>query len=189
MYDLEEETVLGFNTFLESQKAIEEEALVTTVLFNQDYKIIHDRQDLREVKHLTNSDYKAEGFTAHLDALGTTIEMIYASQENSESTKTLFVIITDGQENSSREYGYDAIKDLINKRKLGGWEFVFLAANMDSVEEGVRFGIDPDKAMNFEANSSGVASNFVIMKNVVMDYREDKGISLERAKGKLDKDK
>ncbi|NLY72651.1 MAG: hypothetical protein GX079_03050, partial [Tissierellia bacterium] len=128
-------------------------------------------------------------FTAHLDALGTTIEMIYASQENSESTKTLFVIITDGQENSSREYGYDAIKDLINKRKLGGWEFVFLAANMDSVEEGVRFGIDPDKAMNFEANSSGVASNFVIMKNVVMDYREDKGISLERAKGKLDKDK
>ena len=161
---------------LEKQKADSGEAFVTTVLFDHHIRFLHDRLPLREVKPMTDADYTVGGSTALLDAVGSTIQHIarihkYAHPDH-KPAKTLFVIITDGMENASRQYTYDRVKALIShEQEKYGWEFLFLGANIDAAAEGARFGIAADRAVTYKSDEAGTALNYEVLSDAISDVR------------------
>lgn len=177
MGGLEQDTIGGYNSMLKRQKAVAGEARITTVLFDNDYELLHDRIDIRAVNPITEKEYSVGGSTALLDAIGRTIQKIGNVQKNTaedyRAEKVMFVIITDGAENSSREYSVDRVKQMIERQKTRyNWEFVFLGANIDAVATAGRFGIAPDRAQNYHADSLGVGLNFCVLSDAVAAFRE-----------------
>ena len=139
MGGLESDTIGGVNGMLQKQKKEEGEANVTTVLFDDQIDIIHDRFPIDVVKPLTGADYYVRGCTALLDAVGSTVKKVENIQEHlpeeMKAEKIIFVITTDGQENASREYSANMVKKMIEENQEKGWQFLFLGANIDAVEE------------------------------------------------------
>ena len=177
MGGLETDTIGGYNAMLEKQKAVEGDCLITTVLFDNNYELLHDRIDIRAVNPITDKEYFIGGSTALLDAIGQTIHKIASAQRHTaddyRAEKVMFVIITDGEENASREYSAEKIKAEIERQKTKyGWEFIFLGANIDAVETAARFGIAPDRAQNYHADGEGVELNFRVMSEAVAAFRE-----------------
>ena len=162
MGGLEADTIGGYNSFLEKQKKVEGEAYVSTVLFSDYSSVIHDRVPIEEVEPMTEKEYSVGGSTALLDAIGGAIHHIgnvhkYAREED-RPEHTIFVITTDGQENSSNEYSYEKLKKMITRQQEKyGWEFIFLGANMDAIGEAGRLGIRADRAVRYECDKEGTA--------------------------------
>ena len=160
MAGLESDTVGGFNAMIEKQRRAEGECLVSTVLFDDESVVLHDRIPLADVPRMTADDYAVRGCTALIDALGGAIHHIgnihkYARRED-VPTHTLFVITTDGMENASRRYTSEKVKRMIERQKERyGWEFLFIGANIDAVETAARYGIDRDRAVNYHADGKG----------------------------------
>ena len=177
MAGLEKDTIGGFNAMLKEQAELEGEARVTTVLFDNQYRLLHDRIDIRAVAPLTEKDYRVGGGTALLDAIGRTIKKIRAVQkqtaEEYRAEKVLFVIITDGEENSSRKYSAEQIKECIEHQKEKyGWEFVFFGANMDAVLEASKLGIAAEFARGWLANAAGTAMAYNDMSAIMAEIRK-----------------
>ena len=176
MSGLEADTIGGFNSMLAKQKKEDGEVLVSTVLFDDSSTVIHDRVALDKVSPLTDKDYYVRGCTALLDAVGGAIHHIgnihkYARKEDVPD-KTLFIITTDGYENSSRHYDYARVRHMIERQKEKyGWEFLFLGANIDAAAEARRFGIDADRAVNYRADSKGTALNYEVLCETVSCVR------------------
>ena len=170
MAGLESDTIGGFNSMIKKQQTqTEGNALVSTVLFDHESIVLHDRIPLAEVKAMTEKDYEVRGTTALLDAVGDSIKHIrnihkYAREED-RPQKTLFVITTDGMENASHKFNYREIKQLIERQKEIGWEFIFLGANIDAVEVASHIGIDARRAVNYHADSKGIAQGFGAISN------------------------
>ena len=181
MSGLEKDTIGGYNSLLKKQKKIAGECRITTVLFDNNYELLHDRIDLEAIKPLTEKDYEVGGSTALLDAVGMTINKLIAVENNTakkyQAGKVLFVIITDGMENSSKEYSREKVRDLIEQQKKAGWEFIFLGANIDAVQAAGTIGIKPDRAQNYQATGSGVKTNYSRMSETVSDFRTKNKIS------------
>ena len=160
MSGLEADTIGGFNSLIEKQKKQDGECYVSTILFDNDSEVIHDRVRLADVKPMTERDYSVRGCTALLDAIGGAICHIanihkYARPEDVPE-HTVFVITTDGMENASRCYDADRVKRMIeHEKEKYGWEFLFLAANIDAVTTAKRFGIAEDRAVNYHADRKG----------------------------------
>ena len=172
MVGLEKETIGGYNSLIEKQKKSQGEVYVSTVLFDGVSEVLHDRIPLCEIQPMTEDEYYVRGCTALLDALGGAIHHIgnvhkYAKEED-RPEKTLFIITTDGQENSSRRYTYKKVKHMVEKQKEKyGWEFLFLGANIDAIAEAERFGIKADRAVNYECDEEGTAINFKVLSKAV----------------------
>ena len=181
MAGLEMDTIGGYNSMIEKQKDQDGEALISTVLFDNVTEVIHDRVPLSKIKPITGKEYFVRGSTALLDAVGGAIHHIsnvhkYAGEENVPE-KTLFIITTDGMENSSREYSYDKVKKLVEKKKAkNNWEFIFLGANIDAVSVAGRFGVDKHHAVTYECDSEGTALNFKVMNKMVSRARSAKNV-------------
>lgn len=176
MAGLEKDTIGGFNAMLEKQKREEGEALVSTVLFDNDVVVIHDRVPVANVQALTEKDYYVRGCTALLDAVGGAIHHIgnvhKCAREEDVPEKTLFIITTDGMENASRRYTYDKVKRMIeHEKEKYGWEFLFLGANIDAAAEARRFGIDESRATTYNCDSEGTALNFEVINEAVHTVR------------------
>ncbi len=192
MSGLESDTIGGYNSMLDKQKQVEGECVVTTVLFDHGYELLHDRIDVRAVNPITEEEYQVGGSTALLDAIGFTIQKIAKVQkhtvEEHRANKVMFVVITDGQENSSREYSHDQIKALVEHHKeQAEWEFVFLGANIDAIETAKHFGIGADRAQSYHADEAGVALNFAVMSESVAEFRRT-GKMDDRWKEKIEQD-
>ena len=177
MGGLETDTIGGYNSMLAKQQTVEGECHITTVLFDNNYELLHDRIDINAVSPITEKEYHVGGSTALLDAIGRTIYKIGNAQKHTandyRAEKVMFVIITDGEENSSREYSAEKIKAQIEQQKTNyGWEFIFLGANIDAVETAGLFGISADRAQNYHADSEGIELNFRVMSEAVATFRE-----------------
>ncbi len=177
MSGLESDTIGGYNSMLAKQRTIEGECRITTVLFDNNYELLHDRIDIKAVGSITEKEYQVGGSTALLDAIGKTIHKIGNAQKHTakdyRAEKVMFIIITDGEENSSREYTAEKIKAQIEQQKVKyGWEFIFLGANIDAVQTAGHFGITPDRAIDYLADSEGTELNFKAMSSAVSTFRD-----------------
>jgi uncharacterized protein YegL len=176
MSGLEGDTIGGFNSMIRKQQQEAGETLVSTILFNNNSKVLHDRVNIRDIQPLTEADYTAHGCTALLDAIGGAIHHIgnihkYAREEDIPE-HTLFVITTDGMENASRRYSSDRVKAMIqHEKEKYGWEFLFLGANIDAVETAGRFGIGADRAVNYHCDSEGTALNYEVVGAAISSVR------------------
>ena len=177
MSGLEKDTIGGFNSMLDQQRKVDGECVITTVLFDNRYELLHDRIDIRAVQPITGKEYFVGGSTALLDAIGKTIHKIGMAQKNTaedyRAEKVMFVIITDGEENASRYFSSAQIRQMIQRQKERyGWEFIFLGANIDAVETAGRFGIDADRAVDYVPDGEGTELNFRMMSETVATFRE-----------------
>lgn len=176
MSGLVNDTIGGFNSMIEKQKSEEGTATVTTVLFDHEYELLHDRINIGGVAPITNKEYFVRGMTALLDAVGMTISKIDNVIKNTlkeeKPDNVIFIITTDGHENASKEYNYGAVKSLITEKKKQNWEFIFLGANIDATQVGARFGINADKAVNFHADAMGVANVYSTISHAVSNVRQ-----------------
>ena len=176
MNGLEADTIGGYNSFLEKQKNGEGDAYISTVLFDNEMIVLHDRENIKDVKLLTSEDYVPRGLTALLDAVGGAIKHIgnvhkYAREEDVPE-KTIFVIITDGMENASHKYTYNKVHELIKrKQEEYGWEFVFLGANIDAPREARKFGISESRSVTYKNDEQGVAKNYSVVEKMVSAFR------------------
>lgn len=177
MSGVEKDTIGGFNSMLDQQRKVDGECVITTVLFDNRYELLHDRIDIRAVQPITGKEYFVGGSTALLDAIGKTIHKIGMAQKNTaedyRAEKVMFVIITEGEENASRHFSSAQIQQMIQHQKERyGWEFIFLGANIDAVETAGRFGIDADRAVDYVPDGEGTELNFRMMSETVATFRE-----------------
>lgn len=169
MSGLETDSIGGYNSMLAQQRALTHDCLITTVLFDNECLLLHDRLKLTKVKDMTHKDYLVGGSTALLDAIGQTIQHM---SQMKDARNVLFVIITDGQENASRQFTVQTVKRLLEQQKEAkGWVFIFLGANIDAVETASRMGISPDHAADFLSDSEGTQLNYQVIADTITTYR------------------
>ncbi len=184
MAGLESDTIGGFNAMIEKQRKLSGECYVSTVLFDNVSEVLHDRVKLSDIKPMTENDYTVRGCTALIDALGSAIHHIgnihkYARKED-VPTHTMFVITTDGMENASRRYSSEQVKKMIERQKERyGWEFLFIGANIDAVETARRYGIDSDRAVNYNADKKGTRVVYDSVANAVCSVRESRPLTAD----------
>lgn len=175
MSGLEKDTIGGFNAMIEKQKKEPGEALVSAVLFDDTTEVIYNRVDITTINPMTDKEYYVQGCTALLDAVGRAITHIKAARKampkEERPEKTIFIITTDGMENSSHEYDYAKVKALIENRQAKGWEFIFLGANIDAAKEAGRMGIKASRAVNYECDSLGTELNYEVLSRTVGKMR------------------
>ena len=182
MSGLEDDTVGGFNSMLEKQREGDGRVLVSTVLFDNYSEVIHDRADIEKIKPMTRNDYRVRGCTALLDAIGGAIHHIgnihkYARREDVPE-HTVFIITTDGMENASRHYSSTRVKEMIKRQtEKYGWEFIFVAANIDAVETAEHIGIRRERAANYRHTRDGVEACYRAMCEFVSITRSDEPVT------------
>ena len=176
MSGFETDTIGGFNSTIERQKEQDGKVYVSTVLFDNYSEVIHDRVDISEIKPMTRNDYQVRGCTALLDAIGGAIHHIgnvhkYARPEDVPE-HTIFIITTDGMENASHRYSSTEIKEKIQRQtEKYGWEFIFLAANIDAVKTAENIGIRRERAANYRQTNRGVARSYHAMSEAISAVR------------------
>lgn len=184
MGGLESDTIGGFNSLIEKQRRQDGDCYVSTVLFDNVSEVIHDRVKLADIKPMTNKEYYVRGCTALIDAIGGAIKHIgnihkYARPEDVPE-HTMFVITTDGLENSSHKYSSDEVKKMVERQKEKyGWEFLFIGANIDSVETAKHFGIGADRAVNYHADKQGTAVLYDTVAETVCCMRASRPIEAD----------
>lgn len=168
MRGIEQDTIGGYNSYIESQK--NNNVKVTTVLFDDKYEMVTNREEIKNIKELTNETYYVRGCTALLDAIGKTINYM----DSQKSKKVMFIITTDGLENASKEYNRSQIKELIEGHS--NWEFMYIGADIDSYSEGSSIGIKRDNISSYKKDRKGVDTLFKAMSNVSDMFYEEKCI-------------
>ena len=193
MSGYEKDTIGGFNATIEKQKQETGKAIVSTVLFDHDIDVIYDRVNIEDIPIMTNKEYRVRGTTALLDAIGGAIHHIgnihkYARPEDVPE-HTIFIITTDGMENASRNYDSRRVKEMIQRQTdRYGWEFIFLAANIDAVETADRYGIRRERAVNYVQSEEGVRESYCMMSEAISTVRNKKSLDDEDWKKKNKKD-
>lgn len=169
MHGSETNTIGGFNSYIEKNR--NNNYKITTVLFDNEYELLYEGVNIKDVKKLTNKEYYTRGSTALLDAIGRSIN--YMDQK--ESKKAIFIITTDGYENSSREFSKDKIKKMIKKHT--NYEFMYIGADIDSYDEGASLGIRKENISNYVKDKKGIGMLFdavgVASRKVMMDEELD----------------
>lgn len=183
MRGLENDTIGGFNGMIDRHRKEGEKIKVSTILFDDKVEIIRDRFPIEAIQPLTEKEYYVRGCTALLDAIGQTINKIDNVQkylpEKDKAGKVLFVITTDGLENSSEEYSYNDIRGMIGAKKECGWEFLFLGANIDARKEAEKIGIARDRSVTYENDAKGVSLNYETISKTVSKVIKSRACKIE----------
>lgn len=192
MGGLESDTIGGYNSMLEKQKKEPGEAIISTVLFDDQYELLHDRIKLSAISAITEKEYFVRGSTALLDAIGKSIKKIVNVQrhtaEEEQAERVLFVITTDGMENASREFSYEDVRQMIeHEKEKYSWEFLFLGANIDAISTAERFGIASNRAVRFHADKKGTAISYDVVNETVASMRMMNSID-DNWKERIEKD-
>ena len=193
MAGFEADTIGGFNSTIEKQRKQDGKVYVSTVLFDNVSEVIHDRVDISEIKPMTEADYEVRGCTALLDAVGGAIHHIgnvhkYARPEDVPE-HTVFIITTDGMENASHNYSRSRVREMIKRQtEKYGWEFIFLAANIDAEETAEDMGIRCERAVNYTQDREGIEATYAVMCDAITSVRKCKGLDEGAWREKLDRD-
>ena len=192
MSGLENDTIGGFNSMIEKQKREDGDANVTTVLFDHTFELLHDSVNLSYLQPMSDKEYYVRGSTALLDAIGKTIKKMVrnarTTPEHMKAEHVIFVITTDGMENSSVEYSYSQIRNMIEfQKERYNWEFIFLGANMDAIKTAEQFGIKRDRSATYHADSFGTALNYDVLNEAIKLKRANLDIP-ENWKERIEKD-
>ena len=166
MGGIETDTIGGYNSYINEQK--KNNAKVTTILFDDKSEMLTKRENIKNIKKLTNKEYYVRGCTALLDAIGNTINFM----DKEKANKVMFVITTDGMENASKEYNRAKIKEMIQGHK--DWEFIYIGADIDSYSEGQSIGIDSKNISNYRKDKKGVSMLYSAINNATENYRADR---------------
>jgi uncharacterized protein YegL len=173
---IRDDAIGGFNAFLEEQKKEPGKATMTFIQFDTEYEVIYENKPLKEIPPLDGKTFRPRGMTALLDAIGRTVETVKKRLSNvpkkNRPSKVIVSILTDGEENSSREFKLKKIKEMIKHQKeKHSWEFIFLGANQDAFAEAVKIGIDKKDAFNFVATGAGIQSAYKNLCVIMTLYR------------------
>ena len=192
MQGVESDTIGGYNGMLDKQRSSSNNVKVTTIVFNDCAKIVHDRADVSTIANLTSKNYQPGGCTALLDAIGLGLKHISDIHKNMPANltrpKVMFVVITDGLENASQKYSIEKIRKKIKKKQeKDGWEFVFLGANIDAIAEASKIGIGHNRVANFAATSMGVIGTFDCLSECIVSFASGKSHDMEKSLAELDK--
>ncbi|MCD4827468.1 MAG: VWA domain-containing protein [Acholeplasmataceae bacterium] len=192
MSGLELDTIGGFNSMISKQKEVSGEAIVSTILFDHEFKVLHDRKSIKDIGLMTRKEYFVKGSTALLDAIGKSIVKTvntYRTLISSEKPeKIIFIITTDGMENASCEFNSQKIKQMIEYQKEKyNWEFLFLGANIDAVGTARHYGINEDRVANYHSDKMGTEINYRVMAEAISEFRTNKSIQ-SNWKDEIDKD-
>ena len=193
MAGFEKDTIGGFNSTIEKQKKQDGKVYVSTVLFDNVSEVIHDRVDIFDIKPMSDADYEVRGCTALLDAVGGAIHHIgnihkYARPEDVPE-HTVFIITTDGMENASHNYSRSRVREMIKRQQEKyGWEFIFLAANIDAEETAEDIGIRRERAVNYTQDREGVEATYAVMCDAITSVRKCQGLDESAWREKLDRD-
>ena len=191
MSGLEKDTIGGFNSMIEKQKREAGQALISTVLFNNNSKVLYDRVEVQKIPSMTEDDYSVYGCTALLDAIVLSITLEMSTNMHARKMYRripFFIIMTDGMENASHIYRIDKVKQMIERQKEKyGWEFLFLGANIDAIETASHFGIDADKAANYQCDCEGTALNYEVLNDAISAVRCNAALDSSWKK-RIDKD-
>lgn len=176
MQGLTKDTIGSFNTFLDEQKAVQGEAIFTLCTFNTDYSLLHDCAVLAGVPSLDPKSYRPNGGTALLDAMGVTMttvgQKLAAMPETDRPSKVIFLIITDGEENSSTKYTLDQIQSMVaHQREKYSWEFVFMGANIDAISAGTSLSVSASNTLNYDSTSAGTKGLYHTASASLRSYR------------------
>lgn len=182
MSGLEADTIGGFNSLIDKQKKEDGQTIVSTVLFSDRCKVIHNRININKVPRLTSNEYYVSGCTALLDAIGSAINYIVSVHKNlpdeERPSKTMFFITTDGRENSSREFTYSKVKNMIElEKEKYGWEFIFLGANINVLDEAERLGINAENACDYNCDSKGTRILYDSISKAINESRTNRKLS------------
>lgn len=189
MYGLESDTIGGYNSMIAQEKELKVDTKVTTVLFNENATTLYNRKSINKIPKLTDKEYRVGGSTALLDAVGNTINKVADTPDiDAKDHKVIFVIITDGLENSSHEYTKAQIKKMISEKQEKGWDFIFLGANIDAVAEADSLGIDTNHAIKYRQTSTGVQSNYDAIAAYSKATVQQTGDSNEVLRAKVEQD-
>ena len=191
MSGLEKDTIGGFNSMIAQQKEGVGEATVTTILFDHEIKILHNRQLIQDVATLTAEQYTTRGSTALLDAIGYSVQLTEKAQQQlplgERAQNIIFIITTDGEENSSSQHSVESIRKLVSKQKELGWEFIFLGANIDAISTAKQFGLSADDAVDYIADEVGTLKIYSMVDEVVGSIRKE-GKRKQNWKAEIEKD-
>lgn len=191
MHGLEKDTIGGFNSTIKKQKKLDGKCLISTIFFNSRSRVIHDRTDIQKIKMMKDGEYNPNGSTALIDAIGDAIKHTKMVHHNIRKedipAKTMFIITTDGMENSSRKYTLNEVKDMIEKQKEKGWEFIFLAANIDAAKTAKGYGFDIDSCVDYVNDTIGTAIKYECMSEAISSIRKTKSLD-KNWKQKSDED-
>jgi uncharacterized protein YegL len=176
MANLTGDTIGGYNNFISEQKKLPGEAVLTTVLFNNGYTVLHDGIPIQNAKPITTDEYRAEGSTALLDAIGKTVNKIgtklHNTEEQNRPSKVIVLIVTDGEENSSKEFTHEQIKEMVKRQQdIYSWQFLFFGANIDSFDVGQSIGVNIKYTADFSANGVGVHRLYNVINCATTSYR------------------
>lgn len=171
MTGLEQDTIGGYNSYLEKQRQNNMNTKITTILFDDKYELLHNRKRIEEVNNITDKEYYVRGCTALFDAIGITINKL---DKRVKDNKVLFVITTDGLENASRQYTKDQVRDLIEDHP--NWEFLYIGANIDSYSEGTSLGISRKNIANYSKSPKGISVLFESVGEVSLSMYCDNSI-------------
>jgi len=189
MFSMKDDAIGGFNSFIDEQKRVEGQADFTLVLFDDQYEVAYQSKDIEDVENLNEETFVPRGSTALLDAIGKTIalvtEEINATDEEQKPDQVIFCILTDGEENASREYKKDKIKELIEQKQNDeDWVFLFLAANVDAFAEAGSMGLNSNVVLrngttiktcdSYAADGNGIRAAYGMFAQSVSDIRNCK---------------
>lgn len=189
MQGLESDTIGGFNSMIKKQKALDVPVRVTAVLFNDKTDMLYESRSIHSVHALTEKEYEVGGTTALLDAVGSTILNVDQKSNVKKGTKVIFVIITDGMENASREFTKTKVKQMISdKQEKHGWDFIYLGANIDAAEEAGAIGVKKANAVTYRNTESGVRANYDAVSAYVKEAAEMGAVASSKWRSHVEED-
>jgi len=184
MQSIRHDTINGFNQFLKDQQKNNPDCQLSLVQFDHEIDDIYIEAPIKEVSPLNPKTYVPRGTTSLLDAIGFTLDKAsIITVPKTQNAKVIVVIITDGQENSSTTFNKDQVFDKIKLLKeKHNWQFIFLGANQDAIQEAQHLGISREQAMTFASDKDGTLNMFIdLSHNINLCVNDNASLEFTKA--------